>query len=636
MTITKSLGFAAVGLALIAASPTLASPQQNVPTSDLQWQVADRFRLFDEAVDQRTNVNDLLKTLAAPNTNLADHHQDFLALLSDLDTGYSRSAALRRSHYRTDPPADEPGHFDADYLYPKTYTLELRDESKGAAQCSYRSAIEERWGPCGAWTRIAVPSGDGARHFAGSSGTITVTVDQGPPKALEYRFDDVLVVALGDSFISGEGNPDVPSLLHADPKNKIFARPSWGAKVRDGIEVVRQAHWWDTPCHRSLLSWPVLATLGYAARHPHSAVSLVHLGCSGAIVDELVDRGEVNLPGGGNARDSQIVQLTKLLSAAPDGWKVRTPDRILLSIGGNDMGFVGVITTLMLPPNGYLFGPLVARKVGKDAEAVCPYRSTGLPLARLCQSRQSAEERLQTLHVSYRLLAAALADLGVTPDRVYHAQYPNPLLCANARPCDNNAANSTPGVAPGERGFEALMGILPKIARGFRYNSWNFELQYYPEDGLANDTVAVGQLLYPELPDVRCDNIPEESDSEVCQGLLVHYRLNREVRASGFRTLSGHLSDINGHGLVEKSEGYDLGLPTAQGGRWSGKAPDDFNPYLNPQAGRWFRLPNDSILTQFQFYQGKPRFHQGTVHPTYRAHLAYAQAALDEALDAQE
>jgi hypothetical protein len=53
--------------------------------------------------------------------------------------------------------------------------------------------------------------------------------------------------------------------------------------------------------------------------------------------------------------------------------------------------------------------------------------------------------------------------------------------------------------------------------------------------------------------------------------------------------------------------------------------PSDFAPYRWPETS-WFRTTNDSIQTQFGFYDGKPRFYHGTAHPTFRAHLHYANA----------
>ena len=276
---------------------------------------------------------------------------------------------------------------------------------------------------------------------------------------ITYDFDDALIVALGDSFISGEGNPDVPSVIALSDQTDIFARPSWGDKVQKDVHLIREARWWDAPCHRSLLSWPVLASLADAARHPQRATTLVHLGCSGAVIDDLIERGETDLPGGGNETQSQLTQLTTLLDAAPKGWARRMPDRVLLSIGGNDIGFSGVLTTLTLPPNGFTIGPLATRYIGKKAGAVCPYRNTGRPLSRLCHKKRSAQARLEDLPHSFERLTSSLKGIGIDARTVFHAQYPNPLICAGGKPCDNNPSNdfATKHATGNPNGFEALM-----------------------------------------------------------------------------------------------------------------------------------------------------------------------------------
>ena len=75
-------------------------------------------------------------------------------------------------------------------------------------------------------------------------------------------------------------------------------------------------------------------------------------------------------------------------------------------------------------------------------------------------------------------------------------------------------------------------------------------------------------------------------------------------------------------------------LPLARDGRWiTEKTPENFDPYARVENGRWFRIPNDSILMQYHFSANGRHFYQGTAHPTYRAHLEYAQATLDEAFE---
>jgi|GEM_PF-2678046 len=614
-----------------AQAQELAEASEVDQPIEVEWRVKDRFRLFAGAdAEAAAAVDTLMDKLAAnPDAPLETFYDDYLAVLSDRETGYRRSEILRNANFGPNPSnKDGPGRYDPDYLYPQSYQIELTVAAAGDEQCSYTTALASVSGRCDDWTAISVPAGDGRRSFAGARGLVTVSRDTGWNAQVQYDFKDLAVVALGDSYISGEGNPDVPSRIDAPLNKRFMSRASWGSAIKPE-HLAQEAIWWDRSCHRSLLSWPVLSSLAFAARDDRQAITLVHLGCSGAVSDEVIDKKTPKLPGGGSEPESQLVQLKTLLDAQPEGSDRREIDKVLLSLGGNDVAFADVLATLALPPNGYLIDFLFPRLVGKSAGAVCPYDRSGIPLARLCESKDSAQTELADLPSSYSKLTEALAAIGIAKSKVFHAQYPNPLICSGGNPCDNNPANDQPpsGQYEGTHGFDALMGIIPKFFRGWRYDPWGFEIHYLPE---GDDT----DLLYPELPLTQCDDTPEKTDSEVCQAMWVHYRLNRAVADSGFRQITGHLGKIRGHGLTDIGDGPDLVLPLARDGRWiTEKTPENFDPYARVENGRWFRIPNDSILMQYHFSTNGRHFHQGTAHPTYRAHLEYAQATLDEAFE---
>ena len=62
--------------------------------------------------------------------------------------------------------------------------------------------------PCDEPVTLSVPYPDG--------GTVSVGVDGETPIATDIQVKDLLIVGLGDSFASGEGNPDVPVRFDAD------------------------------------------------------------------------------------------------------------------------------------------------------------------------------------------------------------------------------------------------------------------------------------------------------------------------------------------------------------------------------------------------------------------------------------
>ena len=290
-------------LACAAGISTLPALAQD--SSD--WRVKDRFRLFDKAsADARQDVQALLDKLASTNDlTTPEAYHGFLDTLSGVNGATSRSASLRQSNYR---PAGQTGprtsgRYDPRYLYPDQYVIEIKgssDPALASAACRYTSPIAEASGRCGDWVSLAVSDGKSASQAGWRITTkVEVTMAGGVRTTLPISFADRLVVALGDSYISGEGNPDVSSLL-TDRPDAIFSKAGWGGEAQLGVQVMRAAQWWDEPCHRSLLSWPVLSSLAHAGRHPREAVTLVHLGCSGAIARDIYKHGEGDLPGGGD------------------------------------------------------------------------------------------------------------------------------------------------------------------------------------------------------------------------------------------------------------------------------------------------------------------------------------------------
>ena len=564
----------------------------------------------------------MARIAAAPAMPMSALHDEFLAALSGGD-----AASLRRSNFRRVSPGRGSGRYEEAYLYPDTYNILVRlaDPGLAARSCRWRSGENRVEGPCGVELPLAV--GPGARRGDDwvVEAQVHVSVDGSPEQAHPVAFRDELVVALGDSYISGEGNPDVPSLIHDRPA-PVFEAANWGDRL-DSSQFHR-AEWWDESCHRSLLSWPVLATLAHAAQRPRQAVTLVHLGCSGAVVADIITRGEQDLPGGGDEprRDTQMALLARLLAAGPAAPEARrTPSRTLLSVGGNDAGFVGVIAALTLPPSGYTVrGGQVL--VGLFGAAICPYRDSGPNLRWHCRLRRSAQTRLEELPARYAALARHLARPGW--GAVHQVTYPNPALGENNVPCQVNGIRDPENMAE-MSGFEALMGILPQGVQGNPY-SWQFQLNYLPEADLTDD------LSLP--PGVPCDWDAEPHDSEVCQALWVHATLNRLVAdnardaADGvsprWTVVDSHVARISGHGVCRRAVGYLPALPRVRAGEWSdGWTPRSYRPYDcdNP---RWFRTPNDSIVTQ---YGDNDHFHHGTFHPTFRAHLEVAEAVLREA-----
>lgn len=108
---------------------------------------------------------------------------------------------------------------------------------------------------------------------------------------------DFVIVAIGDSFSSGEGNPDVPAILDTahfqqpafdtdKTRNREYGFPRRkGSNQR--IANDSAAYWIDRRCHRSMYGAPTRAALALSfAGSRHHAITYINFSCSGAEVTD--------------------------------------------------------------------------------------------------------------------------------------------------------------------------------------------------------------------------------------------------------------------------------------------------------------------------------------------------------------
>ncbi|HEX2232699.1 MAG TPA: GDSL-type esterase/lipase family protein [Thermoleophilaceae bacterium] len=138
----------------------------------------------------------------------------------------------------------------------------------------------------------------------------------GPTLTASVQIDDRLVVALGDSVASGEGNP-----------------ASGGPR------------WLDAPCHRSRAAGFEQAARLLAEDANERSLTFVSLACSGAEVREgLLEPYAGVAPGGGTPYPPQVDVLGRLARARGGG-----VDAVLLSVGANDVRFSQIVGRCALP-----------------------------------------------------------------------------------------------------------------------------------------------------------------------------------------------------------------------------------------------------------------------------------------------
>jgi hypothetical protein len=160
--------------------------------------------------------------------------------------------------------------------------------------------------------------------------SLKVTDRQGRSATVDHTVEvrDLLVVSIGDSVASGEGDPEKPGAFS----------PTWT----------------DTRCHRSTLAGPSQAALQLERRDPTTSVTFLSLACSGASVEGPdTAHGGLLTPYAGQQPDSsdepplppQIDVLRDLLRQ-PDG-TYRHIDALFVSIGANDAHFSDVLRSCM-------------------------------------------------------------------------------------------------------------------------------------------------------------------------------------------------------------------------------------------------------------------------------------------------
>ncbi|MEO8676561.1 MAG: hypothetical protein ABI569_13355, partial [Casimicrobiaceae bacterium] len=489
---------------------------------------------------------------------------------------------------------------------------------------------------------------------SGARFVITATPVGGAPMSIDVpRITETLIVALGDSFASGEGNPDHPAVFHP-----VKARYDWFVEHDVSKVVAKSAAWWDEACHRSLLSWPALSALSRAVANRHEVVQFASFACTGAEVYDGVLRAQLQPPGdhakyilpeGEGTRDGgpsyafdlfrTIFETTHhdprlrlsqqhalALLVCDDGTVskqqvLKQPDpvagitknqsyfgevelygckgrkrevaELLIAIGGNDVAFSGLVKWILFPDNTRL-------------DLLSPLRQLGLYLARdniEVVTPTDAEVGIDSLPRIYHSLAIMLTENGIPPNRVKLMQYadltigsPDLALC-NRRTRDGNG---TLQVITRERLFNTnfKFGINPVE---FQQVGASFIAPLRKaQQAAANNagwTLVDSQLSF-ETPDGigrgYCAVAPECAKGKCAAGDLVRWWNDPEYTFS--KTLP--ITPLN-----------------------------QFDPY-DPGRARGLRYGVDALLAAAAIQEGTTQLRHdwyfGTVHPTANLHARLA------------
>jgi lysophospholipase L1-like esterase len=386
------------------------------------------------------------------------------------------------------------------------------------------------------------------------------------------RVTDLFIVGMGDSFASGEGNPDVPVRFSPDRTadygvgSNSMALSGYPARIGDWHQIgdkkfiEENARWQDQACHRSLYSHQLRAALQIAIEDPHRAVTFVGVSCSGAETTFglfLEYKGNEWVPnppdlpqisavaeaqcGGAGARDYDLPEAYHIKDRIPelkgglvlkkcDADRARKIDLLFVSLGGNDIGFSRLVANAVLSDKSIL------RRLGGWFGQVHGFAEATAQLDALEDRLKSVNRALHNLlHVSWR-----------ESDRIILAAYPPMAILDDGR------------------------SICP--------------------DGQAGMTV---------LPEFSL------SEAKAREGSTAAERLNAIMQESARQHLwsfaDSHRGVFRGRGLCAGQGGGpwtmadELRVPRKVNGAWEPFNPSDWRAYAPRQ--RLFRTPNDAFMT---------------------------------------
>jgi lysophospholipase L1-like esterase len=178
---------------------------------------------------------------------------------------------------------------------------------------------------------------------------------RGNPFTQEVVIKDYLIVSIGDSFASGEANPDIEGRLF--PEYLIWV-------------VDRYPVWQDTRCGRSAWSGPAQAAMMLERSDPYSSVTFLSFACSGATIDthfwkdddpyKPIGTGILGSYRGSELPESEAYNLDSYIPSQIEQVKAavgsRPIDALIISAGGNDIRFGPIVEQCIKTANCWING----------------------------------------------------------------------------------------------------------------------------------------------------------------------------------------------------------------------------------------------------------------------------------------
>ncbi len=389
LTSKASICFTAAGLlGLVLGTPHPAL------ANGIEWQLENPFRLFSTPalLEPHRQAYDHLK--------LQNQKPDVLSIERHLSArtpqGWARSAFTMTCWHLVSHRHEACGDV-YDYVNPRQHRISARvpraaDVSEPCrwvfrADGTQNAPHEPIVKPCSEAISLDVPY-PGGGQLTVSSGSLELA-------RAKIKIRDVLIAGVGDSFASADGNPDYPVAWY-DDQTSSFGKIPGGGKLEnypkrkkstityDGHTIALPSAFWSSqPCHRSLYSHQLRTALQLALEDPKRAITYLGFSCSGAEVTNgllLKYNGGEYAPVGPNraqlgdvaaaqcgGRDYEmrnypttymakgaLPELENLFLERCPREKARKIDVLLISIGGNDIGFANLLAHALLPDGSLL------------------------------------------------------------------------------------------------------------------------------------------------------------------------------------------------------------------------------------------------------------------------------------------
>jgi hypothetical protein len=678
--------------------------------ADLEWSVENPFRFFkpSSSFALHEHAFDAVRGNAAAPLP-ADIVSRVERKLNDPDCKDASTpdtcAATKRAHYEQSrlgwaaqtysaicyETGARPRHYPAqcerryswgvakeDYVLPEAHTVtiglapqHLAQDANGECSWTWQPRVggraETKKQSCKA--KLAIARVPFSLDRAKSGISVTVRLPDGRQFSdANVVVDDVFLVALGDSFASGESNPDRPVSFSAgremvyDPVNtreelaahKQKNAPVYGLASAEEkldpkslpkrlMEDERQgqifrptsrefaaafeksaARWISADCHRSQYGYPFRVGIELALENRHRAVTFVSLACSGAEVVEGLflpkDAREGFINGQPDKVPAQLDQLSDLIcrggadgrsmsasytlplyhpgsiaiqtSAVSKRWcppqsRKRPIDLVLMSIGGNDVGF-SALAAYTMTENAADLAPIVGW-IGHEIRF----------------GPNVSRAYLGVLDQRMKAVKDALRDgFGIEPARVVQTAY-EPIQFD-------------------ETG--AVCGALPTLG-----------MDVHPKLKLGRERIQeTAAFLRDFLTRLECiSSVTRRADCPA--GLATG-------GGTGFHLVTEHQAKFARRGICARnparaaSDGVMMAMPRMS------HVTDEFKPYSPahelPYAHRWrlFRTPNDAFLIANTHREGISPFdilqpayaglYSGAIHPSAEAHAIVADTVL--------